>query len=125
MWLGTRQECIGSSSRVSGACQDSIREFTRRRSRLVGRLSRVPKKLIATTISACSCTSGIASSATKKIVSSLAYRLKHYSLLNRSIVAAASHCNTQPLAFHLSTIASPSSADAHPPLIYYCDQRCL
>ncbi|RRT34054.1 hypothetical protein B296_00049276 [Ensete ventricosum] len=32
-------------ARVSGACQDSAREFTRRRPRLVGRLSGVAEKL--------------------------------------------------------------------------------
>ncbi|RRT77282.1 hypothetical protein B296_00017903, partial [Ensete ventricosum] len=31
MRLGTRQECVGSSSRVSGVCQDGAREFARRR----------------------------------------------------------------------------------------------
>ncbi|RRT36317.1 hypothetical protein B296_00046797 [Ensete ventricosum] len=31
MRLGTRQECIGSSTRVSEACQDGVREFARRR----------------------------------------------------------------------------------------------
>ncbi|RZS15343.1 hypothetical protein BHM03_00047179 [Ensete ventricosum] len=46
MRLGTRQECIGSSSRVSGVCQDSAREFARRRPRLTGRLSRVVEKIV-------------------------------------------------------------------------------
>ncbi|RWV87396.1 hypothetical protein GW17_00050605 [Ensete ventricosum] len=46
MWLGTRQECVISSPRVSGACQDSAREFVKRRQRLAGRLSGVAKKLI-------------------------------------------------------------------------------
>ncbi|RWV77939.1 hypothetical protein GW17_00061167 [Ensete ventricosum] len=46
MRLGTRQECIGSSPRVLGACQDSVREFVRRRRRLTGRLSGVAEKLI-------------------------------------------------------------------------------
>ncbi|RWW50039.1 hypothetical protein BHE74_00043724 [Ensete ventricosum] len=45
MRLGTRQECVGSSPRVLGVCQDGIREFAKRRSRLVGRLSRVAKML--------------------------------------------------------------------------------
>ncbi|RWV93808.1 hypothetical protein GW17_00043707 [Ensete ventricosum] len=45
MRLGTHQECVGSSSRVSGVCQDGTREFVRRRSRLVGRLSGVAEKL--------------------------------------------------------------------------------
>ncbi|RRT58420.1 hypothetical protein B296_00002160 [Ensete ventricosum] len=31
MHLGTRQECVGSSPRVSGVCQDSAREFAKRR----------------------------------------------------------------------------------------------
>ncbi|RWW56926.1 hypothetical protein BHE74_00036312 [Ensete ventricosum] len=39
MRLGTRLECVGSSPRVSGACQDGAREFVGRRSRLVRRLS--------------------------------------------------------------------------------------
>ncbi|RWW18648.1 hypothetical protein GW17_00017350 [Ensete ventricosum] len=41
MWLGTRLECVGSSSRVSGACQDGAREFAGRRPRLTKRLSGV------------------------------------------------------------------------------------
>ncbi|RRT55344.1 hypothetical protein B296_00048512 [Ensete ventricosum] len=45
MWLGTHQECVRSSPRVSGACQDSVGEFARRRPRLVERLSRVAEKL--------------------------------------------------------------------------------
>ncbi|RWW58116.1 hypothetical protein BHE74_00035053 [Ensete ventricosum] len=39
MRLGTHQECVGSSPRVSGACQDSAMEFAKRRPRLTGRLS--------------------------------------------------------------------------------------
>ncbi|RZS25163.1 hypothetical protein BHM03_00058320 [Ensete ventricosum] len=46
MRLGTRQECVGSSSRVSKVCQDSAREFARRRTRLDRRLSGVAEKLI-------------------------------------------------------------------------------
>ncbi|RRT47475.1 hypothetical protein B296_00044377 [Ensete ventricosum] len=45
MQLGTHQECVGSSPRVSGVCQDGTREFARRRPRLVGRLSGVAEKL--------------------------------------------------------------------------------
>ncbi|RWW38950.1 hypothetical protein BHE74_00055768 [Ensete ventricosum] len=45
MHLGTRQECVRSSPRVSGVCQDGAREFAKRRSRLTGRLSRVAEKL--------------------------------------------------------------------------------
>ncbi|RRT59305.1 hypothetical protein B296_00043250 [Ensete ventricosum] len=45
MQLRTRLECVGSSPRVSGACQDSAREFIGRRPRLTGRLSGVAKKL--------------------------------------------------------------------------------
>ncbi|RRT58489.1 hypothetical protein B296_00034085 [Ensete ventricosum] len=41
MRLGTCLECIGSSLRVSGACQDSVREFVGRRLRLVKRLSQL------------------------------------------------------------------------------------
>ncbi|RWW58226.1 hypothetical protein BHE74_00034930 [Ensete ventricosum] len=48
MRLGTRQECVGSSSRVSGVCQDGAREFTRRRPRLAGRLSGEAEKLAGT-----------------------------------------------------------------------------
>ncbi|RWW35448.1 hypothetical protein BHE74_00059617, partial [Ensete ventricosum] len=33
MWLRTHQKCVGSSPRVSRACQDGVREFTRRRPR--------------------------------------------------------------------------------------------
>ncbi|RRT48855.1 hypothetical protein B296_00018542 [Ensete ventricosum] len=44
MWLGTHQECVGSSPKVSGVYQDGAREFARRRPRLVGRLSRVAEK---------------------------------------------------------------------------------
>ncbi|RRT51747.1 hypothetical protein B296_00050922 [Ensete ventricosum] len=46
MRLGTRQKCVGSSPRVSGVCQDSAREFARRRPRLTGRLSRVAERLV-------------------------------------------------------------------------------
>ncbi|RZR98645.1 hypothetical protein BHM03_00028031 [Ensete ventricosum] len=46
MQLGTRLECVESSSRVSGAYQDGAREFTGRRSRLAGRLSGVLKSLL-------------------------------------------------------------------------------
>ncbi|RZS15254.1 hypothetical protein BHM03_00047067 [Ensete ventricosum] len=46
MQLGTRQECVGSSPRVSGVCQDSAREFARRRPRLARRLSGVSEKLV-------------------------------------------------------------------------------
>ncbi|RWV80798.1 hypothetical protein GW17_00057867 [Ensete ventricosum] len=45
MRLGTHQECIGSLPKVLEVCQDGTREFTRRRSRLVGRLSGVVEKL--------------------------------------------------------------------------------
>ncbi|RWW44310.1 hypothetical protein BHE74_00049942 [Ensete ventricosum] len=45
MRLETRQECVGSSSRVLGVCQDGAREFAKRRSRLIGRLSGVAEKL--------------------------------------------------------------------------------
>ncbi|RRT44200.1 hypothetical protein B296_00029958, partial [Ensete ventricosum] len=45
MRLGTLLERVGSSRKVSGACQDGAREFTRRRSRLVGRLSGVAERL--------------------------------------------------------------------------------
>ncbi|RZS14872.1 hypothetical protein BHM03_00046654 [Ensete ventricosum] len=45
MRLGTRQECIGSSSRVLEVCQDGSREFARRRPRLAGRLSGVAESL--------------------------------------------------------------------------------
>ncbi|RRT81937.1 hypothetical protein B296_00003280 [Ensete ventricosum] len=48
MQLGTRQECVGSSPRVSGVYQDSAREFAKRRPRLVGRLSGIAEKLIWT-----------------------------------------------------------------------------
>ncbi|RWV79480.1 hypothetical protein GW17_00059378 [Ensete ventricosum] len=46
MWLGTHQECVGSSPRVLGACQDSTRKFAGRRSRLAERLSEVAEKLV-------------------------------------------------------------------------------
>ncbi|RWV90229.1 hypothetical protein BHE74_00032704 [Ensete ventricosum] len=45
MRLGTRQECVGSSPRVSGVYQDGAREFAGRRSRLAERLSGVFEKL--------------------------------------------------------------------------------
>ncbi|RRT61287.1 hypothetical protein B296_00014385 [Ensete ventricosum] len=45
MRLGTHQECVRSSPRVSGVCQDSAREFIGRRPRLVGRLSGVAEML--------------------------------------------------------------------------------
>ncbi|RRT36537.1 hypothetical protein B296_00057072 [Ensete ventricosum] len=45
MRLGTRKECIGCSSRVSGVRRDGTREFARRRLRLVRRLSGVAEKL--------------------------------------------------------------------------------
>ncbi|RWV94574.1 hypothetical protein GW17_00042876 [Ensete ventricosum] len=45
MRLGTCQECIGSSPRVLGVYQDGVREFARRRPRLIGRLSGVAEKL--------------------------------------------------------------------------------
>ncbi|RWW64597.1 hypothetical protein BHE74_00028162 [Ensete ventricosum] len=46
MRLGTYLECIGSSSRVSGVCQDGTREFVKKRPRLAGRLSGVAKRLV-------------------------------------------------------------------------------
>ncbi|RWV94067.1 hypothetical protein GW17_00043432 [Ensete ventricosum] len=46
MRLGTRQECVGSTPRVSRVCYDGAREFARRKSRLAGRLSGVAEKLI-------------------------------------------------------------------------------
>ncbi|RZR82244.1 hypothetical protein BHM03_00008590 [Ensete ventricosum] len=46
MQLGTHLECVRSSPRVSGACQDGTRYFARRRPRLVERLSGVAKKLV-------------------------------------------------------------------------------
>ncbi|RWV93340.1 hypothetical protein GW17_00044213 [Ensete ventricosum] len=46
MRLGTHQECVGSSPRVLGVCQDGAREFAKRRPRLVGRLSGVAEKLV-------------------------------------------------------------------------------
>ncbi|RWV80327.1 hypothetical protein BHE74_00042117 [Ensete ventricosum] len=45
MRLETRQECVWSSLRVSGVCQDGTRKFARRRPRLAGRLSGVAEKL--------------------------------------------------------------------------------
>ncbi|RWV77897.1 hypothetical protein GW17_00061220 [Ensete ventricosum] len=52
MRLGIHLECVGSSLRVSGVCQDSAREFIRRRPRLARRLSRVAEKLAGTYASA-------------------------------------------------------------------------
>ncbi|RWW61420.1 hypothetical protein BHE74_00031501 [Ensete ventricosum] len=46
MRLGTRQEYVGSTPRVSRVCYDGAREFARRKSRLAGRLSGVAEKLI-------------------------------------------------------------------------------
>ncbi|RWW48929.1 hypothetical protein BHE74_00044963 [Ensete ventricosum] len=46
MRLGTHLECIGSSPRVSGVCQDGAREFTGRRPGLTGRLSGKAEKLV-------------------------------------------------------------------------------
>ncbi|RWW81685.1 hypothetical protein BHE74_00009890 [Ensete ventricosum] len=46
MWLGTYQECVGSSPRVLGACQDGAMEFAGRRPRLAGRLSGVAEGLL-------------------------------------------------------------------------------
>ncbi|RWW45240.1 hypothetical protein BHE74_00048936 [Ensete ventricosum] len=45
MRLGTRRECVESSPRVSGVCQDGAREFVRRRPRLTEKLSGVAEKL--------------------------------------------------------------------------------
>ncbi|RZR96390.1 hypothetical protein BHM03_00025412 [Ensete ventricosum] len=45
MRLGTRLECVESLLRASGGCHDGAREFAGRRLRLIGRLSRVAKKL--------------------------------------------------------------------------------
>ncbi|RRT45085.1 hypothetical protein B296_00054572, partial [Ensete ventricosum] len=45
MRLGTYLECVKSSPRVSGACQDGTRVFVGRRSRLVRRLSGVVERL--------------------------------------------------------------------------------
>ncbi|RWW52944.1 hypothetical protein BHE74_00040591 [Ensete ventricosum] len=45
MRLGTRLECVGSLPRVSSTCQDSAREFTERRPRLVKRLSGLAEML--------------------------------------------------------------------------------
>ncbi|RWW00493.1 hypothetical protein GW17_00036545 [Ensete ventricosum] len=45
MRLGTFLECVGSSLRVSGACQNDAREFVRRRARLVGRLLGLAEEL--------------------------------------------------------------------------------
>ncbi|RWW82698.1 hypothetical protein BHE74_00008832 [Ensete ventricosum] len=45
MRLGTFLECVGSSLRVSGACQNDAREFARRRARLVGRLLGLAEEL--------------------------------------------------------------------------------
>ncbi|RZR74700.1 hypothetical protein BHM03_00041496 [Ensete ventricosum] len=46
MQLGTHLECVESSSRVSGACQDGVREFAKRRHRFTRRLSGVAEKLV-------------------------------------------------------------------------------
>ncbi|RRT64548.1 hypothetical protein B296_00009029 [Ensete ventricosum] len=46
MRLETRQEYVGSSPRVSRACQDGAREFARRRPRLAEKLSGVAEKLV-------------------------------------------------------------------------------
>ncbi|RWW00091.1 hypothetical protein GW17_00036967 [Ensete ventricosum] len=46
MRLGTYLECIGSSLRVSGVCQDGTREFVEKRPRLAERLSGVAKRLV-------------------------------------------------------------------------------
>ncbi|RWV81456.1 hypothetical protein GW17_00057125 [Ensete ventricosum] len=46
MRLGTRLECVGSSPRVSGVCQDGAREFAGRRPRPTGRLSGVVEWLV-------------------------------------------------------------------------------
>ncbi|RZR75871.1 hypothetical protein BHM03_00000453 [Ensete ventricosum] len=46
MRLETRLECIGSIPRVLGACQDGTKEFTGRRSRLIGRLLGIAEKFI-------------------------------------------------------------------------------
>ncbi|RWV77082.1 hypothetical protein GW17_00062143 [Ensete ventricosum] len=45
MQLGTRKECVRSSPKVSGVCQDGARVFARRRPRPVRRLSGVAEKL--------------------------------------------------------------------------------
>ncbi|RRT63430.1 hypothetical protein B296_00026793 [Ensete ventricosum] len=45
MRLRTCLKCIGSSSRVSGVCQDGTREFARRRLKLAKRLSGVAEML--------------------------------------------------------------------------------
>ncbi|RWW69266.1 hypothetical protein BHE74_00023147 [Ensete ventricosum] len=45
MRLGTRQECIGSSPRVSRVYHNGTKEFVGRRPRLTGRLSRVAERL--------------------------------------------------------------------------------
>ncbi|RWW06439.1 hypothetical protein GW17_00030234 [Ensete ventricosum] len=46
MQLETRLECVESLLRLSGACQDGVREFVRRRPRLTGRLSGIAQKLL-------------------------------------------------------------------------------
>ncbi|RWW55670.1 hypothetical protein BHE74_00037673 [Ensete ventricosum] len=46
MRLGTRLECVGSSPRVSGVCQDGAREFAGRKPRPTGRLSGVVERLV-------------------------------------------------------------------------------
>ncbi|RWW48663.1 hypothetical protein BHE74_00045242 [Ensete ventricosum] len=43
--LGTHQECVRNSPRVSGVYQDGVREFTERRPRLAERLSGVAERL--------------------------------------------------------------------------------
>ncbi|RZR95964.1 hypothetical protein BHM03_00024873, partial [Ensete ventricosum] len=43
--FGNSPECVGSSPRVSGVCQDGAKEFAKRRSRLAERLSAVAEKL--------------------------------------------------------------------------------
>ncbi|RRT35055.1 hypothetical protein B296_00050246 [Ensete ventricosum] len=45
MRLGARYQCVGSSPRVLGVCQDGAREFVGRRPKLVGRLSEVTERL--------------------------------------------------------------------------------
>ncbi|RZR83591.1 hypothetical protein BHM03_00010213 [Ensete ventricosum] len=45
MRLGTCLECVGSSPRVLGVCQDGAREFAGRRPRLTRRLSGVAERL--------------------------------------------------------------------------------
>ncbi|RWV84388.1 hypothetical protein GW17_00053897 [Ensete ventricosum] len=45
MRLGTCMECVESLSRVSGSCQDGVREFVSKRPKLSGRLSGAAEKL--------------------------------------------------------------------------------